>query len=46
LGEYLVDIVYKDLCFLKTRKRCYENILKYLKKLQIEDFKNDEKYIK
>jgi len=46
LWEYLTDIVYRELCFLKNNKKCYENVLKYLKKLQIEDFERNEKYIK
>ncbi len=43
---FLRDIVYDETCKNKTKKECYENILKFVKKLEIKDFKYDEKYIK
>ncbi len=46
LWEFLVDIVYKELCTLKSYQECYENTLKYLKKLKIDGFSTDETYIK
>jgi hypothetical protein len=42
----LTNIVYKHTCYLKTEKLCNENILRFLKKLEIENFSTDEKYVK
>jgi cell division protein FtsI/penicillin-binding protein 2 len=46
LASFLTNIVYKHTCYLKTDKICYDNILKFLKKLEIENFTTDEKYLK
>jgi len=46
LSTYLTNIVYKELCFLKPSDECYENMLKYLRKLEIIWFSNEESYIK
>lgn len=46
LSNFLVDIVYNESCLNKKDWICKSNILKYLKVLEIEDYKNDEKYIK
>ena len=44
---FLRNIVYKDLCWVKkTKKECYEWILKFTKKLEIENFVREEKYLK
>ncbi len=46
LAIFLRDIVYKQICYGQTNKICYNNMLKFLKKLEIEGFSLDEKYIK
>lgn len=46
LGEYLVDIVYKELCYLKAAEDCYSNTLKYLRQLQIPEFSASEGFVK
>ncbi|MDD2907481.1 MAG: penicillin-binding protein 2 [Candidatus Gracilibacteria bacterium] len=46
LSNFLVDIVYNESCNNKNAYLCKNNILKYLKVLEIENFVNDEKYIK
>ncbi len=46
LSIYLKDIVYKQLCQIKAWDDCYNNMLKFLKVLEIPDFKFDEIYIK
>lgn len=46
LALYLTDIVYEELCFLQPQDECYSGVLKYLRKLQIEDFVNEEEYVK
>lgn len=46
LSLFLRDIVYEEICYLKTNNQCYEWMLKFLRKLEIEDFKQEETYIK
>lgn len=46
LSIYLKDIVYKQICYLKSRSECYDNLLKFVKKIELEDFEYDETYIK
>lgn len=46
LSIFLKDIVYKQICQLKTSTDCYNNMLKLLKVLEIPDFKLEEQYIK
>lgn len=43
---FLRDIIYKELCLKNNQKECYDWILKFTKKLEISDFRFDEKYIK
>jgi hypothetical protein len=42
----LTNIVYKELCYIKTREACYENTLKFLRIIEIENFSKDEIEIK
>lgn len=46
LTVYLRDLVFKELCESNSKKKCYEGVLKFVKKLEIEDFTMDEEYIK
>ncbi|MFA5916937.1 MAG: penicillin-binding protein 2 [Candidatus Gracilibacteria bacterium] len=46
LSIFLKDIVYKQLCQIKAGDDCYNNMLKFLKVLEIPDFKFEENYIK
>lgn len=46
LWEFLVEIVYNELCLAKTKSKCEANLTKFLKVLEIEDFINDEQFIK
>ena len=46
LSIYLQDILYKQICYLKTEKKCYNWLLKYLRVLELEDFIMEENYIK
>lgn len=46
LGEYLTNLAYKELCYLQKSSICYNNLLKYLKRLEIEDYVFEENYIK
>jgi hypothetical protein len=42
----LRDIVYKQTCYLQSKKDCYQNILKFLKVPEIEDFSSEKNSIK
>lgn len=46
LWEFLVDLIYSEICVWKTKENCKENLLKYLRVLDLEDFEHDQKYIK
>ena len=46
LAYFLRDIVYKQLCEKKSSEECKDNLLKYLRVLEIENFNNSEKFIK
>lgn len=46
LSNFLVDIVYNESCLDKSDILCKTNITKYLKILEIENYQNDEKFIK
>ncbi|MDD4151992.1 MAG: penicillin-binding transpeptidase domain-containing protein, partial [Candidatus Gracilibacteria bacterium] len=46
LKAFLVDIVYKQNCYLKGEKNCYKDMSKFLHVLEIPDFKFEESYIK
>lgn len=46
LIDFLTNIVYKELCYIKTREACYENTLKFLRIIEIENFSKDEIEIK
>ena len=46
LEEFLVEVLYKQICFSSTRNECYEWLIKLLRVLEIEDFVRDEEYIR
>jgi len=46
LREYLTDILYKEMCYLKNIDTCYWDMLWFLKVLEIQEFSNNESYIK
>jgi hypothetical protein len=43
---FLTNVVYKEMCYLKTKDECYQNVIKFLKVLEIENFVKDEDIIK
>jgi len=45
LALFLEDIVYKQNCYLQNEKTCYDNMLKFLKVLEIPDFTTDKDYL-
>jgi hypothetical protein len=46
LANFLIDIVYGELCENKTGKACKDNLLRYLKVLDIENFQNSPDFVK
>lgn len=46
LASFLTDIVYKQICEYKDKKECKNGILRFLSILDIEDFKQEEIYLK
>lgn len=46
LSIFLRDIVYKQICYLKSTENCYDSMLKFLRVLEIPDFVMKEDYIK
>lgn len=46
LSIFLRDMVYKQICYLKSEDDCYDNMLRFVKKLEIEDFEMREEYLK
>ena len=46
LKVFLTDILYKEMCYLKDASDCYDDMLRFLRVLEIWDFQSDEEYIK
>lgn len=46
LQDFLTDVVYKESCENVSNKICYNNILKFLKVIELEEFDYDESSIK
>jgi len=46
LEDFLVEVVYKETCETANREDCYENILKFVKKIEIPEFIYSQEYIK
>jgi len=46
LEKFLVEVIYKQVCDGTSYDECYENMLKFLHVLEIEEFDTEEHYIK
>ncbi|MBF0913698.1 hypothetical protein HXK64_01920, partial [Candidatus Gracilibacteria bacterium] len=46
LGEYLVNLVYDEICNNKVSTKCKDNLLKFLRVIDLEDFENTPEYVK
>lgn len=46
LWEFLIDIVYNEVCNNKVKSKCKDNLLKFLKVIDLEDFEHTPEYIK
>lgn len=46
LEKFLVDVVYKETCESVNRKHCYDNVLRFLREVELPDFEYNQEYIK
>lgn len=46
LATFLTDIIYKEMCYLKTNRECYNDLLRFLRVLDIPDYQFEEEFIK
>ncbi len=46
LALFLTNVVYKEICYLASSDDCYNDMLRFLKVLEIPDFEKTENYIK
>lgn len=46
LWEFLIDLIYDEICLNKTSEKCKNNLLKFLRVLDLEDFQNTQEYVK
>ncbi len=46
LSYFLQNLIYKQICYLKSNKECKNNLLKYLRVLEIENYENSEEFVK
>jgi len=46
LAFFITDLIYKEICYLQSKKECKNNLFKYLRVLDIDEFEYTEKFIK
>lgn len=46
LWEFLIELVYEEICLNKNQEKCKNNLLKFLSVLELEDFEYSPEYIK
>jgi len=46
LRDYMTDILYSEMCYLKNIDNCYRDMLRFFKVLEIPDFKNEKSFVK
>lgn len=46
LADFLTDVVYNEICYLKSQNECKVSLTKFLKVLEIPDFRMNEVYVK
>lgn len=46
LALFLTDILYKEMCHLNSYTDCYDDMLRFMRVLEIEDFDNTQSYVK
>ncbi len=46
LAHFLIDIIYNETCLKNSSSKCYKNLIRYLKVLEIPDFNNSTTFVK
>lgn len=46
LAVFLTDILYKEMCYLSSYSDCYDDMLRFMKVLEIPEFEQSEEYVK
>lgn len=46
LESFLTDILYNEMCYIKTSWECYNELLRFLRVLEIPEYQYSEEYIK
>jgi len=46
LSEFLTDVLYEEMCDILRRDSCYDDLLRFLRVLEISDFSYNESFIK
>ncbi len=46
LEAFLTDMLYNEMCYIKTSQECYNELLRFLRVLEIPDYVFTEEYIK
>jgi len=46
LESFLTEMLYKEMCYLKTSLECYNELLKFVRVLEIPDYQNNEIFVK
>ncbi len=46
LAYFLQEVTYKQICYLKSQKECKNNLLKFLKVIDIENYEYNETFIR
>lgn len=45
LWEFLTDILYREMCEIQSYSACYDDLLRFLKVLEIDGFEKNQEYI-
>lgn len=46
LGDFLIDLVYDEICKNKWKAKCKTNLLKFLKVIDLDDYEYSQDYVK
>ena len=46
LSYFLTDLIYKEICFLKSKNKCKKNLFRYLRVFELKDYSGWEVFIK
>jgi hypothetical protein len=46
LESFLTEMLYTEMCYIKTSKECYDELLRFMRVLEIPDYQNSEVFVK